>query len=91
MTEQADAVTIPQLKAIMKTHALYGTLKLLFELAKEDCEKFAEAGNMEAVIHQDTIFLMRAIKQMQRSPASAGGAFVRQLDEIEEAKCHKQL
>lgn len=89
-TDNATAAATEQLAGIARTYGLYGTLKMLFEASKESCKEFSDAGNMDAVIHGDTIMLMRTLQSMQRCSYSPGGAFMRQLDAIEPAECHKE-
>lgn len=87
--EERDFVTEDTLRLLVGHTGLYGILRKLLQISQEECEKMSDAGNMEAVIHGDTVLLMNALRNMQRCNYSVGGAMVRQLDEIKSTKCHK--
>lgn len=88
-TDPQDKADLEALKVMSTRYGLYGVLKMLFEDSKDTCAKFAEVGNMEAVIHGDTLMLMNALKRMQSCHYSPGGAIMRQLDLFEPAECHQ--
>jgi hypothetical protein len=88
VTQDSDQQAADRLSDIARTYGLYGTLKMLFESSKESCEKFSDVGNMDAVIHGDTLMLMMCLQRMQSCNYSPGGAFMRQLDSFDPPECH---
>ena len=91
MTDPKDKADLEALKVMATRHGLYGVLKMLFEDSKNTCQEFAEAGNLDAVIHGDSLMLMLCLQRMQSCGYSPGGAIMRQLDSFEPPECHKDM